>query len=149
MLLKVKKHLEGTENPEYHFKMTRHFRGQEEAVHWAIKNWIEARYNPECFDPVDYMDPECPLLVRLAKKGFRLARIHPNHPLWKYLDDKSQEAERNNKAKNYLIWKGDPRKAKEVVVTHFGPFSNKEKIEGFDEDLSGGRTKCQPDKMPT
>ena len=149
MLPKIKKHLEGTKNPEYHFKMTRHFRGQEEAVHWAIKNWIEARYNPECFDPVDYMDPECPLLVRLAKKGFRLARIHPNHPLWKYLDDKSQEAERNNKAKNYLIWKGDPRKAKEVVVTHFGPFSNKEKIEGFDEDLSGGRTKCQPDKMPT
>ena len=81
MLPKVKKHLKGTKNPEYHFKMPCHFRGQEEAVHWAIKNWIEARYNPECFDPVDYMDPECPLLVRLANQGFRLARIHPKHKL--------------------------------------------------------------------
>ena len=95
---------------KYHFCMNRHFRGSEEAVRLAIRNWIEEKYDLECFHPTDCIDLEYAPLSQLDARGHRVAKIHPDHPLWDFLDDESQEAQRRNKSQNYLIWKGDPRK---------------------------------------
>ena len=117
--------------------MNRHFRGSEEAVRSAICNWIEEQYDLECFDPADWIDLEYAPLSQLDDEGHRHAQIDPEHPLWDYLDDESQEAQRQNKSQNYLIWKGDPRKDQKVIVTHFGPFSAWKKIQDFKEKLRG------------
>ena len=89
----------------------------EEQVMWEIANWIIDNGNSANF----FINPYSNTLPwhYLGDGPHRYVEIHPYHPLYRLLDQRS----RSSGVTNYLIFNGHISKGK-IKVTHFGPLGS-------------------------